>query len=198
MTTFYLVRHAVHPLIEKVLVGRMDGVSLDLRGYEQAGRIAARLAREDIDAVQSSPQKRARQTAAPIAEAAGVPLEIVSAFDEVNLGEWTGKPFSALKDDPRWKEWNEHRGRARPPAGESMQELQRRVVNYLRALVRERPNGRIAIVSHAEPIRAAMMHAIGLPLDEFWKFKIKPGSVSILKADPTGMDLLALNQAVAA
>src|SRR5689334_8395915 len=157
-TTFFLVRHATHGSIGRILVGRMPGIGLDRAGVRQAGRLAARLARERIDVVQSSPRERARATAAPIARLSGVEVGIESALDEIEFGEWTGRSLAALEADLHWRRWNTQRSRGRPPSGESMRELQARVVDHLEAMRRAMPNGRIALVSHAEPIRAAVLY----------------------------------------
>jgi len=84
-TTFFLVRHAAHDLLDRVLVGRMTGVSLSESGREQAQWVTQRLAREGLNLVQSSPQDRARETASPIARDRGLPLEIVPMLDDACL-----------------------------------------------------------------------------------------------------------------
>jgi len=108
-------------------------------------------------------------------------VEIVPAFDEIDMGEWTGAEFSGLASDDRWPRWNQERGSARPPGGESMVCVQTRVVGHierLRAL-----GGSIVIVTHAEPIRAALMHYLALPLDAFHSVEIDPASISTISLD---------------
>jgi broad specificity phosphatase PhoE len=102
----------------------------------------------------------------------------VPAFDEIDMGEWTGTEFSRLASDERWQRWNEKRGSTQPPGGESMVALQARVVRHVEQL--RAIGGAIIIVTHAEPIRAALMHYLALPLDEFYSLAIDPGSVSTI------------------
>jgi len=128
--------------------------------------------------VQSSPQQRTLQSAAIIAAACGRAVEIVPAFDEIDMGRWTGAGFGELAADPQWKRWNERRGTARPPAGESMAEVQKRTVEHVEQL-RSGP-GSIVIVSHAEPIRAALLHYLKIPLDLFHTVAIDPASISTI------------------
>jgi broad specificity phosphatase PhoE len=197
VTTFFLTRHAPHGLVDAVLVGRMPGAELDSNGHEQARRLAGLLAERGITAIQSSPQTRARETAQPISGQTGVPIEIAEAVDEIDVGDWTGRPFSALQDDPLWQLWNRARGSARPPRGESMQELQTRVMQHLYGLSSDSPDARIVVVSHAEVIRAALLQVLNLPLDDFWRIEIAPASVSTLVIEGDCAQVAAVNERLA-
>jgi broad specificity phosphatase PhoE len=166
--------------VNRTLCGRSDGVSLSADGVEQAHRLADYFARKSIDAVQSSPRRRAWQTAAPIANALKVAVEPQQSMDELDVSAWTGRSFDSLVADPAWNVWNSNRGAARPPGGESMTELQARVLAHLDSLKRGTGNA-IVIVSHAEPIRAALLHCRGIPLDRFAEIEIDPASVSTVR-----------------
>jgi broad specificity phosphatase PhoE len=197
VTTFFLTRHAPHGLVNAVLVGRMPGAELDSNGREQAHRLAGLLAERGITAIQSSPQTRARETAQPISGQTGVPIQIAEAVDEIDVGDWTGRPFSALQDDPQWQLWNRARGSARPPRGESMQELQTRVIKHLYRTSSDRPDARVVVVSHAEVIRAALLHILDLPLDDFWRIEIAPASVSTLVIERHSAEVTCVNERLA-
>jgi len=172
----------------------MAGVGLSAAGHAQAELVARRFSAERIDVVESSPQQRALQTAQPIAAQLDLPLRINRDIDEIDAGEWTGLPFDRLARDPRWQAWNEKRATSRPPGGESMRQLQARVVRHLECL---RSSGTVAIlVSHAEPIRAAIMHYRGVRLDDFAGIEIDPASVSVLDMKRDGVDVLTVNMAV--
>ena len=151
-------------------------------GRAQAERLASELASKSFDLVQSSPRLRAQQTAQAIAEHVGRAVETVDAFDELDVGEWTGLPFQTLSQDPRWHVWNTRRASARPPGGESMAELRDRVIGHLDAL-RNRAGASAIIVSHAEPIRAAVLHGRGMSLDRFDEIRIEPASVTVLQLE---------------
>ena len=87
-------------------------------------------------------------------------------------------------------------GTARPPNGESMAELQRRIVIHLRAMHDASPDGRIVLVTHAEVIRAAVLHALHMRLDDFARIEIAPASINTLAVGSHGCELVALNRAV--
>jgi broad specificity phosphatase PhoE len=156
----------------------MPGVQLDELGCQQMAAVAAVLRRIAPVAVQSSPRRRALQSAGIIAGACGVAVEIVGAFDEIDMGQWTGKHLADLASDNAWQFWNAKRGSGRPPSGESMVALQRRTVRHIEQL-REH-DGAVVIVSHAEPIRAALMHYLAISLDLFHSIEIDPGSISTI------------------
>ena len=197
MTTFSLIRHGTHDIVDDVLVGRTPGVRLNSRGRNQAQRLADRLGRERIDLVQSSPQMRAQETAEPIAQRVGMPVEISAEIDELNTGAWTGRTFAALNGDPLWSLWNTRRGTVRPPDGESMHELQLRAVEHLGRIAASMPDGHVALCSHAEVIRAIVLHALRLPLDDFHRVKVAPATISTLAVHQDGIDVIALNEPVA-
>ena len=178
MTVFHLVRHATHDLIGRVLAGRKVDVGLNLEGLRQANLAAEQLASEPVAQVISSPRRRARQTAEPIAAAHGLSLGIAPQIDEHDAGLWAGQEFETLERDPCWALWNEKRTEVRPAAGESMHELQVRIVSYLDRLTARYPNETIVLVSHAEPIRAALLHQRGIPLSDWMQVEVPLASVT--------------------
>jgi probable phosphoglycerate mutase len=199
VTTFYLVRHASYALLGQVLAGCRLDVSLDQTGQRQAEALAEELSRRRrIGAVQSSPRRRALETAGPIAERVGRPLEVEQALDEVDFGEWSGRRFAELACDPRWRAWNESRSKERAPGGESMAEVQRRVVAHLEQ-VRERvPGAIVVVVSHCDVIRAALLHYRGQPLDAYAGISVPPAAVTILRLAHCGYATSAGNEATLA
>jgi len=180
--TVHLVRHGHHALIASMLCGRMAGVELDEHGRQQILQCAARIIPVPL-IIQSSPQPRAKQSAAILASHFGLPLEIASAVDEIDFGAWTGRTFCELESDPEWKRWNSRRGTGCPPDGESMQRLQQRVVQHLDRLGEKTGNATVLIVSHAEPIRAALMHYANIAFDDFLSVAVEPASVNTLCFD---------------
>jgi broad specificity phosphatase PhoE len=197
MTTFSMIRHGVHDIVDDILVGRTPGVRLNSCGREQARRLADRLGRERVDLIQSSPQMRAQETAEPIAQRLGMPIEVSPEIDELDMGEWTGRSFAALNQDPLWSQWNSMRGTVRPPNGESMRELQMRAVSHLVSISSSMPKGRVALCSHAEVIRAIVLYSLKLPLEDFRRVDIAPATISMLVIGRDGFEITALNEPVA-
>ena len=197
MTLCLLVRHAAHDLVDRILVGRMKGVSLGETGRQQAADLARWLGRLSITSVQSSPRERAVETAEAIAQRANLPVEICSALDEVDFGLWTGRAFAELAEDPRWAEWNRDRARARPPGGESMAEAQARIVALLRHVQATHRSGRVVMVTHAEIIRCAVLHCLSRSLDEWPRIEVPTASVAELEVEPRTWTLVSFPAAAA-
>lgn len=195
--TIILVRHAAHSQLEHVLCGRAGDVPLSEAGSVQALRLARRLGSEGLDEVQTSPVRRARETAQVLTMVRRVPLAVTGALDEVDFGEWTGQEFAALEGDPRWQEWNARRGAARAPGGETMAGVQERVLAHLRAVASRAEGMVVAMVSHADVIRAAVAGVLGLSLDRILAFDIDPASVTRIAAGRWGERVLSVNERTA-
>jgi probable phosphoglycerate mutase len=195
-TTIFLVRHASHDRVGTVLCGRQAGVSLGAAGAEEARRVAGRLEGEDLAAVYTSPLERSRETAEPIAAAAGVPAQTADDLHEFDYGTWCGLSFDQLSADPSWQAWNADRPHRRPPAGETLIELQHRMVRWLEFARDRHPGERVAAVSHGEPIKAALLWVLGAPFDALGRFAVDPASVSVVVAGDWGFKVQAINETV--
>jgi broad specificity phosphatase PhoE len=196
-TTVFLVRHAAHDRVDRVLCGRMPGVGLGEAGQRQAEALARRFACEGVDAVWTSPLQRARETAEPVAARLGLAARPSDALCEIDFGAWTGQAFDALRDDPRWRRWNEARGSERPPGGESMTEAQTRAAAEVERARAEHPDGRVVLVSHSDVIKAVLAGVLGLSLDAYSRFEVSPASVSALAVWDGGGKVLSMNEAAA-
>ena len=194
ITTIQLVRHGHHGLLGDRLCGRMPGVQLDDLGCRQMSRCAEIIERPAL--FQSSPQRRAQQSASILAWHFGLPVEIAPEADEIDYGEWTSRPFADLEGDAMWHRWNTRRSASHPPGGESMQALQQRIVRHLEQLRSLHADGAIVIVSHAETIRAALLYYSRIPLDDFLSVDVAPASVSTLAVDGSGIRISRINQQV--
>jgi broad specificity phosphatase PhoE len=177
MTQFLLIRHGKHTGPEDVLLGRSDAAGLSGEGWEQIRRLGFFLARPQVDLIYASPRRRCLDTAAQLAMAFGAPVETDEALDEVDYGSWTGQSFSALAGDPVWAEWNEKRDLVRAPGGERMRDVQVRILRHLQCASVLHPEARIAVVTHAEVIRAALLAERGLSLRKWSEIDVELGSV---------------------
>jgi broad specificity phosphatase PhoE len=191
-TLFHLIRHGAYPLLNQALGGRGNH-GLSEEGRAQAARIARRLADRPIGAVVSSPVQRARETAEPIAALMGLEPRIDPAFTEIDFAAWSGKRFADLADDPAWRSWNSFRGTAGVPGGETMLAVQARALAGLSRLAVRYPDAELAVVSHADVIKAVLTHVLGAPLDLMRRLEISPGSISQLALRADDATVLAIN-----
>jgi broad specificity phosphatase PhoE len=193
VTTVLLIRHATTAHVGRILTGRSGGVSLADIGRAEAAALARRLAPARLDAIRTSPRERAAETAAAIAADRSLVPEAVGDLDEIDFGAFTGKSFAELEGDPDWRRWNEARDVARAPGGETMAEAQGRIVRQLEAVREAFAGGTVALVSHADMIKAAVAHVLDLSLSAIHRFEIDPASVTRVLVERWGSRLLSLN-----
>jgi broad specificity phosphatase PhoE len=194
-TTALLIRHAQTDAAGMRLAGREPGVRLNSDGILQAARLGRALADHiELAAIYSSPLERALETAHALAryQAAGVVHEDENLL-EVDFGSWTGHSFVELEADPAWTRFNRSRANATIPGGEQIIDVQHRVIRTIHQLCARYAGQTIALVSHAEPIRVAVLHYRGMSLDLFHEVEINPASVTALSFASAGARLLFVN-----
>jgi broad specificity phosphatase PhoE len=194
MTFILLIRHAMCDPVGRSIAGRMPGVGLNAVGRQQVESLVSELAELPIEAVYSSPLERAMQTALPIAEQKGLPVEESAGLNEIDFGKWTGLTLGELEPSAEWQKFNTHRSATRIPGGEMIQEVLTRTLGELHRIEQRHP-GRslVAVVSHADVLRAAISHFLGMPLDLMLRLELDPASVSIVELQPYGPRLILLN-----
>ena len=184
-----LARHGHHQEVGRVLSGRSD-ISLDQQGRAEAGALAGLVASRGVTRIVSSPRARTRETAAAVAAALALPVEIAAELDEVDFGDFTGRAFAALDRDADWQRWNAERATARCPDGETMGEAVARAVGFVAGC----GEGVTLCVSHCDVIRGVVAHYLGLPLDRIFSLGCDPGSVTTLSLQGEGAVVVALNE----
>jgi probable phosphomutase (TIGR03848 family) len=193
-TTVILVRHGQTASTGKVLPGRAAGLHLADAGLEQAERAAVRIGELDrVDAIYTSPLERARQTAAPIGRLRGLRPVVDRGLQECDFGEWTGAELASLMKLPEWGTVQRAPSTFTFPGGESFSAMQHRIVSTIDRLRLAHPGGTIVCVSHADPIKAAVAHALGTHLDLFQRIVISTCAISVLVFGGGGPTVLAVN-----
>ncbi len=200
MTTLYLIRHGLNDFVDNhKLAGWHPGVHLNEKGLAQAQALAEHLAPLKLKAIYASPLERTLETAAPIAAAQKLAVIPREGLGEIHYGRWQGKSIKALKHRKLWAVIQNTPSLARFPDGESFPEAQARIVAELEALRSKHKGAKdvIACVTHADPIKLAIAHYIGLHLDFFQRLAIQPASMSILRIDEHHARLLTMNLTLA-
>lgn len=193
MTTFLLIRHALHTLGGETIAGRIPDVPLSPQGQAQAERLAERLKDVPVRAVYCSPIQRARETAQPLATRQGLPLQICEEINEIDFGDWMGRRLEELKDLSQWRRFNAFRSGTRIPNGELMLETQLRIISHMEWLREQYPEDCLALVSHGDVIKSAVAYYLGVHLDLFQRIEIRPASVSIIAIEDYGPWVLCVN-----
>jgi len=193
MTIFYLIRHGENDLLGKRLPGWMPGVHLNERGLAQAQALARALAEVQITAVYASPLERTMETAEPLARLKELEIVARPGLGEIHPGRWQGHSLKSLRRRKLWPVIQFTPSLARFPEGESFAEVQARVAAELDDLRRRHPKETVACVSHADVIKLAVAHFLGLPLDLFQRLSVSPASISVLMISDNHTRLLRLN-----
>jgi probable phosphoglycerate mutase len=180
------------------LSGRTPRVCLNAEGRRQAAALSARLERVRLTAVHSSPLARALETAATVARPHGLTPAVEPGLAELAFGEWTGRAIDGLRGEPTWTCFNTYRSGTRAPGGELAIEAQARAVAAVLRLADENPDARVAVVSHADVLKAVLGHLLGVPLDLQQRLELAPASVSEVELSPGGARVLAINERPAA
>jgi probable phosphomutase (TIGR03848 family) len=194
-TTILLVRHGATATTGTVLPGRTPGLHLAVHGTAQAEAVAQRLGQltKKPVALYVSPLERARETAAPIAKALQLRAVIERGLLECDFGSWTGKKLSLLSKKAEWKSVQNSPSTFRFPDGESFSEMQQRIWATLEKLATKHRGRTLVVVSHADPIKAAVTYAQGVPLDLFQRTVISTCSVSAIGFTGAGPVVLTVN-----
>jgi probable phosphoglycerate mutase len=197
MPTLLLIRHGENEYVKTgKMAGQLPGVHLNERGQKQAQALGAALKDAPIKAVYSSPLERAMETAGPIAESHKLKIIQEPGLMDTNIGKWQGKSWKVLSFTKAWKVVQNAPSRFRFPDGESFPEAQLRFVNVLERIIQthKKPQDVIAVVFHADPIKLAVSHFLGLPLDHFQRLGCDTGSLTMLHVGEAGAHLVKLNQ----
>jgi probable phosphoglycerate mutase len=197
MPTLLLIRHGENDYVKSSkMAGRLPGVRLNEKGQKQAQALAEALHDVPLQAVYSSPLERAMETAKPIADSHK--LKIVEEPDlmDTDIGKWQGRSWRVLGLTKVWKIVQNAPSRFRFPDGESFIEAQTRCVNALERIIQKhnKPKDIVAVVFHADPIRLAVAHFLGMPLDHFQRLSCDTGSVTVIHASEAKANLIKMNQ----
>jgi alpha-ribazole phosphatase len=157
---------------QRLALGRADP-PLTERGLRQAGALAKRVVASDIATVFTSPLRRARETAAPIAAAANAELVVDDRLIELDYGEWDGKSFPDLPPESlsRWRTDPTFA----PPGGESLRAVTTRVAGFCTEVL-DGPT--VVAVSHVSPIKCAVAWALGTSEELGWRMFLDLASIT--------------------
>jgi broad specificity phosphatase PhoE/ribonuclease HI len=181
-TSLLLLRHGVTESTERRLFCGLDGADpgLTTTGREQAARAGRWLAAHgDVDAIVSSPLRRARETAGIVAEQLGLPVAEEPGVAEARFGAWDGLTLDEVRE--RYPEDLEAwlaSADAAPTGGESYTALARRVLLAKARLLLAHPGGRVLVVSHVTPIKLLVRDSLDAPLHVIHRLQVAPASVT--------------------
>lgn len=191
-----LIRHGETPWNrERRVQGCRSDTELGQRGREQAEKIALVLRKQRVDAIYSSPLKRAVDTAKAIAQACGLEVKVASELREIDAGELEGLSQEELRKRYKefWKEWRESDPSFPLPGGESLEEVQRRAWGEIERIIERHPEETVAVIGHLLANLAIICRAVGLDLGHMGRLRQDPAAINILQITQQGNSLLLFN-----
>jgi len=195
MTRVILVRHGETEWnrVERFR-GRID-VELNETGHDQAQAVAERLRGRTIDAVYSSPLKRALHTAQPIAEVSGHKVQRLQGMIDVDYGDWAGRSPQEVADEypDVYQTWVQASHLVEFPGGESLEQVKDRAWAALEEVCLRYPDHTAVVVSHVVVNRVLVCAALGLVNSCFWKIAQDNAAISVLECQQGEYRLLLLN-----
>ncbi len=193
-TTLYLVRNAATACaVERKLLGRLDQPLNDV-GRQQLAVLSERFARIEITDVIASPLLRTLDTAQAIAAPHGLGVARDVRLIDVELGSWEGRSIDEVE---RTKEYEQFRVQPLArivPDVESLAEVRTRVLASIEQILADSELGaKIVVVTHSVPIRLAVAHFLGMDPADFYRLRISPASISVVRWEETRPSVFSLN-----
>jgi probable phosphoglycerate mutase len=186
-----LLRHGETPWSPERRYAGSSDIPLTQNGARQAAAAAARLAGGGIAAIVASPLRRTRQTAAAVSAATGLPVVFDAAWAEVDFGDWEGLTHAEASE--RWPAemaaWQADPAVA-PPGGESFAAASARVLLGLKTLLAAHPGQSVLVVSHVNPIKIVLLHALHAPTHALRRVYLDVASLSETDWYPDGTGLV--------
>ena len=159
-----LVRHGL-PVRKENTDGPADP-ELSTDGHAQAALFAAYMMSENVDAIYSSPLRRAVQTAEPLSSAIGIDPILVPGIAEWDQHSNEYIPVEELKaaNDPRWREIMEGGWSSE----EVPEEFHERVMDSLEMIISRHKGGTAVVTCHGGVINDYLSHVLGLETNQFF------------------------------
>ena len=172
MTEIILARHGETKWnVEEVFRGRTD-VELNHTGIKQAELLAKYLSKRKIDAIYSSPLKRAVKTAETIAGYHRLDIKVAPGLIDFDCGEWHGLLRQEVED--KYKElyalWVSHPDKVKIPGGESLNDVTERAMKVLDDVITKN-DGTVVLVAHRVVNKALICALLGLDNSHFWNIR---------------------------
>lgn len=185
MTILYLTRHGQTEWnLEARFQGHM-GSPLTEKGINDAKNLSNRLEDVEFQAIYSSPQPRAYDTAKIIKGDRNIEIKTDDRLKEMNFGEWEGVKGEEIKKkhfkmfDNLWNDPIEYT----PESGESYQAVYDRVIPVIEE-IKNKYDGKVLIVAHGIVLAIIMMYVEGRTINELWREKVLPNtSLTIVEAE---------------
>ena len=192
-----LVRHGETMANKAQLVLGTSDVPLTELGRDQAKAAAQKISLMEPSPTTlfSSPYQRAKETAGYISNVIGLNPIFIDGLKEMHSGEMEGIKASEMDDKyPEYmKNWRRDHSTARPPGGETLEEVHSRAWKSILDIFNEYDEPLVVVVAHLFPIQGILCNVLGIKSNNFEKLVIDLGSLSYIEIQSNSYRLLRMN-----
>ncbi|MBT3182460.1 MAG: histidine phosphatase family protein [Deltaproteobacteria bacterium] len=197
MLELLLIRHGQTDWNAQHLVMGRKPIPLNEIGLKQAEGLSQYLKNTDLRAIISSPVKRAHQTAEIVGRCHdGIAIQTDDGLAEIDYGDWIGRSFDDIESEngELWREYHEDPTNVALPGGERMADVSMRVAKMLKDIRLRYEDGRVALVSHADVIKVALLNLMDLDIKRITNFSVDNCALILVRFHPViGPRLIAYN-----
>ena len=196
MLRLILIRHGE---TERNSEARLQGGKSDIpwseKGRKQAHSVGLALQGEKLEAIYSSPLKRALDTAQAISVHHHLKVQTDDALAEIDMGVIDGFNLAEVKESQTdfWERWRQEDYSVALPGGESLLQVQQRAWGAVQGIIMRHREGSVAVVSHGISLQTIITAILAVPLSSFARFRLGVASITILHIDDDTNSLVVLN-----
>jgi phosphoserine phosphatase len=181
-TSIYLVRHGQTAWNrEEIFRGRSD-IPLDETGLKQAAAAGQALKEIELEAIYSSPLRRAYQTAEGIASFHNLPVQPLAAITDMSFGRWEGRSVQDIRGSEQalFRQWREEPHLLQIPGGETLDQVGVRAMAALQELVQSHADKTFLLVSHRVVNRVLLCGVLGIDNSHFWQIDQDAVAINVI------------------
>jgi broad specificity phosphatase PhoE len=197
MTRILLIRHGRTAWNKEERFRGREELPLDEVGHAQARALASRLADEfpSLKAIYTSPLRRARQTAAPIATALNLTVEAHPGLIDIDYGDWQGLTHAEVsaRNPILYQTWVVAPAQVRFPGGETFSEVRLRARAAMDGIAAHHPDQTIALVSHLVVCRLLLCSVLEMPSSQSTLLRQATGCLNVLETAGTRVEIVTMN-----
>lgn len=180
---------------ERRIMGR-EPIGLNGTGRKQSKDLQEALSDIAVEAVYSSPVKRALETAEILCQGRTLAPVADDRLMEVHYGQWVGKTFMEVRAMPGYIPYMQRLETPVAPEGETLYQVRDRAMEFLNHVSELHRVGNVLIVSHADWIKCVLMEILRIPFENIWSFRVDNVSIGLLEMEERGFRVLTFNHGV--
>jgi broad specificity phosphatase PhoE len=195
MTEIYLVRHGQTEWNAQLIFRGRKDIPLNEVGHKQARALAGALKDRNIDAIYTSPLRRALETAQPVATLFDLEAVPVQGLIDINYGEWEGVSHDEIKRryTHQYAQWEKRPELVQFPQGETLDAVKERAFGALTDIARKNPARSVLIISHRVINKVLLCALLGISNAHFWEIRQDTGCINIMDYSRDRFVLCAMN-----